>query len=748
MQFCAAVQREAEGRACARARAAPATVNGRLVFHETNPLAEILVTALDRVWEDPAGRNPSARIPANKAMRLSSDERVTFVHVSGEADTGHALFLFLMKNFSLAQRGIAAACALACASSFAQNANNATPELKPVVVSASRMEQVLQTAPVGASVILGEDIRASGVRDANEAVRLLGGVPSRGDLMGGREFSLDLRGYGESASQNLVVVIDGIRITENELAGARLSGISSEMIERIEIVRGGAGAIWGEGASGGVISVTTKGVKAGLSANMSLALESYAGRDAQASVEAGSNDGFGFYARLRDYRSDGFRDNSKQRQNSASLGITMNTGAFKLRMGLDRESNSSRFAGSLSIAQFQANPRQTLTPDDFGNMLLERVSAAMSYKLGGWTMALDLAQRERSTQSNFIGSGFDARGTSSQSQVSPRLSYAGDVGGVGLLALLGHDNINWTANYQNNFGQNEDATQSNRAWYGKLDALLPTQTRLSLAARREQVRKGAQDPSAFVPLAYSNQFSLPAWDLAVNQTIASGWDVYARTGKSFRVANVDESRFVNATLQPMTARDTELGLKYLQGSSSAALRIFRQSSTQEIAFDPINFVNVNQDDISRRGVELEGRTQIAQAWDISGNLQLMNARFSAGPNVGKRVPLVSRTSASVRLGYALTAQHRIEAALQHRSSAPIGGDVANTCTDQAPANTRLDMRYSWREKADGKGWRLAAAVDNVTDRKTYSYGFSAGCGFIGVYPDAGRVLRLTAGYTF
>jgi iron complex outermembrane recepter protein len=651
-----------------------------------------------------------------------------------------------MKNSSLALRAIAAACAVSCAPqiSMAQT----TPELKPVVVSASRMEQALQTAPVGASVILGDEIRASGVRDANEAVRLLGGVPARGDLSGGREFSLDLRGYGESASQNLVVVIDGIRITENELAGARLSGISPEMIERIEIIRGGAGAIWGEGAAGGVIAITTKGAKAGVSARLAASAESYGGKDAQASVEVGTSDGLGFFARLREFSSDGYRDNSAQRQSSAAVGLTLNTQAFQLRFGLDRDSNGSRFAGPLTIAQYTANPRQSLTPNDFGQTVIERASIAMSYRLQDFTLSLDIAQRDRDVVSEFIKSGFSTQGKSSQTQISPRLSYSGDLGGVGLSALLGHDANLWRANYQNNFGQNEDATQSNRAWYGKLDALLPTQTRLSVAARREKVRKGAQDLAAFVPLDYSNAFSLPAWDIAANQTIAAGWDVYARTGKSFRVANVDESRFVTATLQPMTARDTELGLKYLQGKTSAALRVFRQRSVQEIAFDPINFVNINQDDIARRGVELEGRTQLAQAWDISGNLQLMNARFDGGPNLGKRVPLVSRTSASARLGYAITAQHRIEAALQHRSSAPIGGDVQNACSTLAPSHTQLDVRYSWQEKASGKGWRIAAAVDNLADRKSYSYGFSAGCGVIGVYPEAGRMLRLNAGYTF
>jgi hypothetical protein len=94
-QICAAVQREAEEFLGIRARAAPATVNGRFAFHKANPLAERQVTALERVWEDPAGCNPSARIPANKAILLFEKGSITFVHVSGEADTGHAWFISL-----------------------------------------------------------------------------------------------------------------------------------------------------------------------------------------------------------------------------------------------------------------------------------------------------------------------------------------------------------------------------------------------------------------------------------------------------------------------------------------------------------------------------------------------------------------------------------------------------------------------------------------------------------------------------
>ena len=107
--------------------------------------------------------------------------------LAGTLAPGILLLLFPMKTSLYSLRPVSLACAAVCASlftpvAFAQTAT--TPQLKETVVSASRIEQALQTAPIGASVILGEDIRASGMLDANEAVRKLGGVAARSDLNG------------------------------------------------------------------------------------------------------------------------------------------------------------------------------------------------------------------------------------------------------------------------------------------------------------------------------------------------------------------------------------------------------------------------------------------------------------------------------------------------------------------------------------------------------------------------------------
>ncbi|UUZ50042.1 TonB-dependent receptor plug domain-containing protein [Massilia sp. B-10] len=75
---------------------------------------------------------------------------------------------------------------------------------------------------------------------------------------GSPDFLLDLRGFGATSAQNLVLMIDGVRLSENDLGGAILSTIPIETVERIDIVRGGSSVLFGDGATGGVIHIVTK----------------------------------------------------------------------------------------------------------------------------------------------------------------------------------------------------------------------------------------------------------------------------------------------------------------------------------------------------------------------------------------------------------------------------------------------------------------------------------------------------------
>ena len=108
---------------------------------------------------------------------------------------------------------MAAAVALCCAAFAAPATAQVSEALAPVVVTGARFESNAALTPIGATIISAEDIRRSGVSDVNAAIRKVGGVYGRQSLDGSPDFSLDLRGFGTNSAQNMVIVVDGVRMS-------------------------------------------------------------------------------------------------------------------------------------------------------------------------------------------------------------------------------------------------------------------------------------------------------------------------------------------------------------------------------------------------------------------------------------------------------------------------------------------------------------------------------------------------------
>lgn len=149
--------------------------------------------------------------------------------------------------------------ALACAGIFtsiaASYAYAVTEELNPVVVSGARFEQPLSEVLPSVTVITKEQIQKSQARSVYEIIQAEPGVEvgPYGGL--GAATSIFMRG---ETSANLAIYVDGIKVQTDSLATINSTGIPPlQSIERIEILRGNAGALYGESAIGGVINIYT-----------------------------------------------------------------------------------------------------------------------------------------------------------------------------------------------------------------------------------------------------------------------------------------------------------------------------------------------------------------------------------------------------------------------------------------------------------------------------------------------------------
>lgn len=639
------------------------------------------------------------------------------------------MLYFVAAPRALWVRSAVAGAVLACVSVAHAADDKSADSLGAVVVTATRSPQDLQQAPIGASVITADMLAASGVTDVNQAIRKLGGVAARTDLGNGREYTLDLRGYGSTADQNLVVMVDGIRMSENELTSARLSAIALSQVERIEIVRGGSSVMWGEGASAGVINIITKN-HAGQAdrAQVSAAIESFGGVELQASGQR-SWGAHSLDASVKRVNSDGYRDNGASHQTAASFGYQWSDADWQVKWRTQSEDQSARLPGALTFAQFESNPQQTSKPNDYAETQEWLHSLHVSRQWGGLTLAMDAGLKNRDSVSHYVG--YDSNTRRESRQWSPYLTHATQWLGSQVTNTVGAQWQDWQFRDVNTFGS-ERANQKNRATYIRSDWQLPTATRVSLGWREERVRKSSDVP-------YDRRDQLHARELGISQTVAPQWDVYGRVAQSYRLANVDENRYLSQPLLPQINRDKELGVKWQGQGRSATLRWFKQRTHDEIAYDPTANTygaNVNLAPTQRQGFELEGHWQVSKPLQISGTWQQVKARFSAGPQTGREMTLVAPHTATLRASYQVNVQQTAELGMQYRSAMRFGGDASNSCTNQIPSATVFDARYA----VMASNWELSMNITNLTDRKTYSYAYSCSVGSL--YPDASRAFRL------
>ena len=126
-----------------------------------------------------------------------------------------------------------------------------------MVVTASRTNE-LSNLPASVTVITAEDIQKSPARTLPELLSEEVGINTTSLFSHGSRASIGLRGFGETSTQNTLILLDGRRLNSIDLSAVNYAAIPFENIERIEIIRGIGGVLYGDGATGGVINIITK----------------------------------------------------------------------------------------------------------------------------------------------------------------------------------------------------------------------------------------------------------------------------------------------------------------------------------------------------------------------------------------------------------------------------------------------------------------------------------------------------------
>lgn len=130
------------------------------------------------------------------------------------------------------------------------------------VTSASKKEESLSDAPAALFVLTGEDIRRGGFASIPEALRIVPGLTVT--QINSHLWTVSSRGFNGFPNEKMLVLIDG-RAAYDPLYGGvfwDVQDVPLESIDRIEVIRGPGGTLWGANAVNGVINITTKNARA------------------------------------------------------------------------------------------------------------------------------------------------------------------------------------------------------------------------------------------------------------------------------------------------------------------------------------------------------------------------------------------------------------------------------------------------------------------------------------------------------
>jgi len=673
--------------------------------------------------------------------------------------------------------------------------------IDPILLTVDRFEAEQGRLSPGFEVITSEQIENASQQSLPEFLSANSGLSLVNNFFGNgtQSAAVDIRGFGAVGNENTLILLNGIRIKNNDLSSVNWSSIPLDSIDRIEIVKGSGGVLYGSGATAGYINVITKRQQPNeKSMKVRTDLGSYGTRSLDLSGTS-SGDNAGLWVFGQRYNSDNYRQNNEERRSVAKidyqwygeqsiLNFTAGADRLDLRTPGDLLVNPDGLGLPGVIAPISSIDRKSSDSEqDFLTLDGNNATLSITQNIGHWTIIEEVSFRD--SDSSLFSSGSDEFSNIKTKvwQLSPRVKYDAIDLLMGSEIIFGLDYFQWDRAHKRATNSETIETQpfgianldqTNLGVYGRGTLGLTGQLTALLGFRHEQQDGEATDSvDASAPIPAPGGFSSPinaaasksqtlknnAYDLGVVYAVADGIEIEASTSRAFRVANSDEG-FINAFnlgtfeidrtfnfLEPQVSYTHEIGVSLAGKKTLVSASLFQTDTRNEIRFDPGTFANTNYSVTQRRGVELQTTWQ-DERWFLRGNFSYIQPKFLNGdragvPLAGKDIPLVPRNKIGVSADVQLGHNYNLGAKLNYTSDQFMANDEINAFGRKIPSYSILDLNVRKHIGA----WTLAFKVNNALDKEYFTFAVNSttvGQDNFNFYPLPERSLFLTVDYAF
>jgi iron complex outermembrane receptor protein len=637
--------------------------------------------------------------------------------------------------------------------------------LDDIIVTASRIPTPLVEAPANVSIITKEDIEEMGATTLIDIFKREPGVFTSNLLNNPKFSAVDIRGYGETASQNVLFLVDGRRINSIDLSGTDLAQIPIDIIERVEIYRGPATVLYGDNAVAGAINIVTKKgegkptIKAGIitgSHNLYAPTLSILGKEGK----------FSYYALSSSYDSDGYRHNNSLRMKDLFGSFTFD--AFRnLSVSLKAGHHIDRYGLPGALSQSDLNTgrydrKDSKTPFDNSSTEDNFVDLGTDVRLGNHvTLSIYGSHRNRHSSFHYgISSPFDSKRVFETYGFTPKLLVDIPLWGMKNTLVTGFDYYNFPTSssdfgppYTNSITRIE---KTDGAFYIN-DEFLPLKDLMlgfGYRIQKSSYQIDYTDNLGFLsPTDSSVRRENDAFRATANYLLGKKGSVFVAWAKGFRMPTTDElfspysSPPINQNLKPQVTKEIDAGIRYsLAEWLGGSLTYFQARTDNEIYYNPLTYTNGNYDKTKRDGVEAAIYIAFLKELNLDILYSYTGAKFDGGAFGGNRVPHVPKNKFSTKLTYTwkgLTAG----AILSYFGPRYLISDQLNQLP-KLPGVTLLDLNA----KYTFKGVQAHFSVKNVMGKKYSEYGVASYPFMMpptsNFYPSAERQFLCGFSYTF
>ncbi len=587
--------------------------------------------------------------------------------------------------------------------------------MQEVIVTATRYAEEIANVPANVSVFTEKDIQNATARDVADFLRRAPGVHVRDVTGGRRSYTVDLRGFGETAALNTLVLVDGRRTNQADLSGTDWAQIPLDRVARIEIVRGGrASVLYGDNAAGGVVNIITKKGE-DFRAGAEVAAGSYDTYKASAHI-SGAENGLSYAVNGSYLDTDGYRDNSQNQIKDVGVNLGYLVGerlAFNLSHGFHKD--TAGLPGSIKDSEYAAGVRRTdsVNPDDFADTEDYYFKGGTEiYFLTDSMLKIDLSYRERTSESyaTFAGGYFTGDTEIDTVSFSPQVIFMEQIIGVPHTLNIGFDYVSAEEDITNTsefFGfLSHTVTNMERKGYGYYvhDEIALTPRLAASGGYRYDKVEYEFDASSGTPNPDHADLDEKLWTAGVNYRLSNNSNFYISYSKSHRYPVLDEifnffMNSIDSTLGPQTSDDYEVGMRYaLRENLIVGFNLFYIETDDEIFYNPYAYSNQNLDgETCRKGLEISVAQQFA--WGaIDANYAYTDAEIDGGTFDGNNLPGVPEHQAGANVFLDLWRPLSIIVSGQYIGDQPFISDWQQNFNDHKSyfvANAKL--KYRWRK---------------------------------------------------